>query len=102
MRKSLIKVIKTNWQQEATLGKATYCIVAFLAFWMCFEGIILESFNIHILGFYGMEHILDFANSLRHFQKVEIISCDLDRILCVVWSPYSKLRNSLLLLAKVV
>lgn len=54
MRKSLIKVIKTNWQQEATLGKAAYCIVAFLAFWMCFEGVILESLNIHILGFYGI------------------------------------------------
>ena len=49
-----MKYFIQKWHKETWLGKIAYLFTAFLFFWILFEGLILESINIHILGIRGV------------------------------------------------
>ena len=54
MIKIYIKHVLQKWHSETLLGKIAYTLTSFLFFWIFFEGLILESFNIHLLGINGV------------------------------------------------
>lgn len=43
-----------KWSQKSWICKITYLLTGVLFFWFPFEGLVLEPFGLHLLGFQGI------------------------------------------------
>ena len=66
------KIMET-WKKENLICKIAYILTCVLFFWIPFEGLVLESLNLHLLGYEGVRILVYLHDHLRNScQEVEI------------------------------
>ena len=59
--KDMREKIMETWKKENLICKIAYILTCVLFFWIPFEGLVLESLNLHLLGYEGVRILYIFT-----------------------------------------